>query len=421
MGFHGYGGSELDHSDCIFSPCSACKNQFEQQQPSVRSGNAYSSTTSNPDGIWSRANVFGNENNDSNEANREPNTDYVADNTEGLSGDFHGLSLSEEDRTLRDEMRQSGFRIPSVSDDPALSYQLGDQNLSEDPGYQYQNQYQPDDGRIRLSDVDPGFQHQNQYQQDDGRVRLSDEDLGFQYQSKYQQNDGRVRLSDEDRALRDEMRRSGFRIPSVSDDPAFSRPDDSQNRGGFVEFQAQGQYQEDNHDNMPSTGNLSSRFSTSYNENTNHCRVCQPNSGAPCSHTTYEGVVSDAIDDIAPWASEHPTNEETLRRALHNRELAHRSSQESAQNPQASTQPGTSSQGETGHLGVRTNRPTRQDRSGMHHDGIDDWEPATGRRLPDGPRGQAEDQNSRQRRNRAWAAELIRRRRLRRAFRQGHW
>ncbi|KFY17877.1 hypothetical protein V492_00337 [Pseudogymnoascus sp. VKM F-4246] len=400
MGFHGYGGSELDHSDCIFSPSSACRNQFEQQQPSVRSGNACSSTTSNPDDICSRANVFGNENNDSNEANREPNSDHVADNTEGLSGDFHGLSLSEEDRTLRDEMRQSGFRISSVSDDPALSYHLGDQNLSEDPGFQYQNQYQPDDGRIRLSDEDPGFQYQNQHQQDYGRVRLSDED----------------------RALRDEMRRSGFRIPSVSDDPAFSRPDDSQNRGGFVGFQAQGQYHEDNNADMPSTGNLSSGFSTSYNENPNHCRVCQPNSGAPCSHTTYEGVISDAIDDIAPWASEHPTNEETLRRALHNRELAHRSSQESAQNPQASTQPGTSSQSETGHLGVRTNRPTRQDRSGMHHDGIDDWEPATGRRLPDGPRGQADDQNSRQRRiNRAWAAKLIRRRRLRRAFRQGHW
>lgn len=325
MGFQGYGGSELDHSDCLISPCSECIRQRQRQtpQPSVRSGNAYTDPTSRQNDRGSRANVFGYENSDGSAANRATRADTAADNTENLPGGLRHLSISDEDRTLRDEMRQSGFRIPSTSEDPALRHPEGRQNRSGDPGFQYQDQPQADDGRVRLSD--------------------------------------------EDRALRDEMRRSGFRIPSVSDDPALSHPDGGQNRSRSTGFQAQGQYQEA--DNYPAA-DTGSHCHGPYQFPNYYCQTCQPNSGEPCGHETQHFEESDDdINIMAPWAYDHPTTEETLRRVLMNKRLASQArSQESAGNLQSSTQPATASQNETGRREVPMDRETRLDESEMKLD-----------------------------------------------------
>ncbi|OBT72535.1 hypothetical protein VF21_10498 [Pseudogymnoascus sp. 05NY08] len=356
MGFHGYGGSELDHSDCSNFPCSECRRQRGQPQPSVRSGNASTNPTTNPNDRGSRANVFGYENSDSDAANRATRADTAADNTDDLLGDFRYLSISDGDRTLRDEMRQSGFRIPPASEDPALRHPGGSQNRSSyGPGLQSQNQPEPGDGRSRLSD--------------------------------------------KDRALRDEMRRSGFRIPSVSDDPALSRPDGGQNRNDYAGFQAQNQNQANNDGLTAATGSVLPGPSpaSSPPSSTSTC-VCQPNFGQQCGcgPNSYPEVMTYANDIVAPWAGEHPTTEDTLRRVLRNKWLASQGRfQRSARNRRPSNQPETSSRGRAGRPRIPRVRLTRLDGSEMELDETYDWESANERRSPDSPNGPAEGQNER--------------------------
>ncbi|KFZ13217.1 hypothetical protein V501_03828 [Pseudogymnoascus sp. VKM F-4519 (FW-2642)] len=330
MGFHGYGGSELDHSDCLIYPCSECRRQRGQPHPSVRSGNTSTNPTSNPNDRWSRVNVFGYENSDSNAANRATGADTytAADNTEDLSGGFHRLAISDGDRTLRDEMRQSGFRIPPTPEDPTLRHPEGSQNRSEVPGFQPLNQPEPSDGRSRLSD--------------------------------------------EGRALRDEMRRSGFRIPSVSDDPALSRPDGGQDRNKSAGFQAQNQYQANNDGLTAATGSvpLGSYPAPSPCSSTSTC-VCQSNFGQQCgcSPNSNLEILKYSNDIVAPWASDHPTTEDTLRRVLRNKWLASQGrSQEFAGNFQTSNQPESSAQGATGRSAVPRIRLARPDGSEMELD-----------------------------------------------------
>lgn len=68
-------------------------------------------------------------------------------------------------------------------------------------------------------------------------------------------------------------------------------------------------------------------------------------------------------------------------------------SQESAENPQPSTLPETSSQGQTVRPDVPMDRLTRLDESEMELDETYDWDSATERRIPDRPEGQNESQN----------------------------
>ncbi|KAL5354094.1 hypothetical protein ACLOAV_000179 [Pseudogymnoascus australis] len=324
MGFHGYGGSELDHSDCQISPCSACQKQLEQQQlqqqqPSSRSGNTFSSSFNNPNDQGSRANVFGQENRHSNEAAHATGAGAVTDNTRGLSGDLQNLSISDQDRTLRDEMRQTGFNIPPAPKDPALRHQAGSQNLREAAGFQFQNQPEP-----------------------------------------------RVQLSDEDRALRDEMRRTGFRIPSVSNDPALSRPDGSQNRSDTTGFQSPDQNQGGS-SNTPgeATGSYPPGPSTPTGQFICPCTGCR--SGLlPCSYAPPEEPTNRMTDGLAPWAYDHPTTVVTLRKVLRDKFLASQAgSQGSSGNPQTSTQSGAASQGPTDRPESPIDRLARLDGTGM--------------------------------------------------------
>ncbi|OBT68953.1 hypothetical protein VE03_01264 [Pseudogymnoascus sp. 23342-1-I1] len=333
MGFHGYGGSELDHSDCLISPCSVCRQQLEQQQPSARSGNTFSSPFNNSNDQESRANVFGHENINSSDDTRAARAGSIADNMGGLSGGLENLSISDQDRTMDDEMSQSDSDIPPTSEVPALRRQARNQNLREGAGFQTQDQAQPG-------------------------------------------GDGTFQLSDEDRALRDEMRRTGFRIPSVSDDPALSRADGTQNHSNTTGFQAQGQYQAANNAPGPATASFlpgtfapASRFGCL-------CVGCRSGE-VPCSYAPPESS-ERVTDGLAPWAYEHPTNEETLRRVLRNKFLAANGrSVSSPGNPQPSAQPGTSSQGQTGRRAeVPIVRLTRLDGSEMELDEAYDWESA---------------------------------------------
>lgn len=355
MGFHGYGGSELDHFDCLISPCSECRRQRGQPQPSVRSGNTSNNPTTNPNDHWSRVNVFGNENRANNAANRATGADTAADDTEDLPRGFRRLDISDGHRTLHDEMLQSGFRIPPTPENPTLHHPDGSQNRSEVPGFQSQNQTEP--------------------------------------------GDGRPRLSDEDRTLRDEMRRSGFRIPSVSDDPALSRPDGSQSRSDITGFQAQNQYLADNNGLTAATGvPPGSSPASSPCSSTNNC-VCQPNLGQQCGcgPNSNPDIMKYSNDIVAPWASEHPTTEDTLRRVLRNKWLVSQDrSQVSARNFQTSNQPESSVQGATGRSAVPRDRLTRPNGPDMELDETYDWESANDRRSPDSPNGRAEGRNERQ-------------------------
>ncbi|KFY24656.1 hypothetical protein V493_05131 [Pseudogymnoascus sp. VKM F-4281 (FW-2241)] len=332
MGFHGYGGSELDHSDCLISPCSECNRQRQQPQPSVRSGNTCTDLTSNQDDRGSRANVFGHENSDRNATYRATGSDNAAGGADcagNLSGGFHHLSISEEDRILRDEMRQSGFRIPSFSEDPASSHPVGNQNRGEDTVFECQNHPQP--------------------------------------------NDGRGGLSDEDRALRNEMRRSGFRIPSVSFDPTSGHPDGSLNHGGSVGFQTQNQYQADNNNTTSASaaGSLSPRSFASNDTGYNSC-PCITNSGRSpmglySSHHTRNSGPSAAKQGVGLW------------------QISGVRWNSSAFNPARDPVTGRnwSSRG-------FYEQTTRLDETEMELDEDFDWEPATERRNPGNDEGWSE-------------------------------
>lgn len=366
MGFHGYGGSELDHSDCMISPCSACQKQIEQQQleqqqleqqqPSSRSGNTFSSSFNNPNDQGSRANVFGQENRHSNEAAHATRAGAVADDTRGLSGGIQNLSISDQDRTLRDEMRQSGFNIPQAPKDLGLRHQAGSQNLREAAGFQSQNQ------------PDPG--------------------------------DGRGQLSDEDLALRDEMRRTGFRIPSFSDDPVINRPDGNQNRsdttGDTTGFQSPNQHQGGSNTPGEATGSYPPDPSAPTGRFICPCSGCR--SGLlPCFYAPPEEPNNRMTDGLAPWAYDNPTTEVTLRRVLRDKFLASQArSQGSSGSPQTSTQSGAASQGPTDRPEAPIDRLTRFDGSGMQLDETYDWETANERRIPDSSKGKAEGQTQRE-------------------------
>jgi hypothetical protein len=226
MGFNGYGGSELDHSDCTISPCTACRNQLARSQPSAGSGSAYSNSTSNPNVLQLCANVFGNKDEDAN----------------------------------------------------------------------------------RTSEAKPH----------------------------------RIALSDEDRLLRDQMRRSGFRIPSFSTDLASLYPVGSHNSSGYLAFQTQNQSAADNVAPETATGRRRPDFSTTTDQLSSLSIGSQFNSENQGSRNTRPERIHDMTATRAPWADVHPTSQDTLRQALHNKLLAtSRSSQDGITNLQPSTLPET--------------------------------------------------------------------------------
>lgn len=360
MGFHGYGGSELDHSECILSPCSACRQkQLQQLQlPSVRSGNAYSQPASNLNASGSSANAIANENRESSEVNRASGADNVAHDTTGLSGSFRCLSILDEQqrhRALRYQIL-TGFHVPSTSEDPdiedpALSHPVGGQNHNEDPRFQH-------------------YQNQSQNQQDHGHARLSEEQL----------------------ALRDEMRRSGFRIPSVSEEPAPGHQDGSQNRPDSSSFQPQGQYQAGNSGPTASSGSLPPGSATRASP------FFSPGGGFRGNDMWYPDASQREINyitaGIAPWADEHPTTHETLRRVLRNKtQSSYNRTHDTGGYGQRSSQSETASQGGPGRSEVPRDRLTQPDGSEMQVDDTYDWESADETRLPDSQ--QAERQNER--------------------------
>lgn len=341
MGFHGYGGSELDHSECLTSPCSQCRKSLLPAPLPVRSGNTYSSPSSNHNRRGSRANVFEDENSGGTaRSSRTTAADTGAENTGNLSETFHQLSITDEERAWREGGLQSQFRVPSISGDPAFRHPVGNQNCGEYSGLQSQNQPQP--------------------------------------------GDGTARLSVENRTLRDEMRKSGFRIPSVSDDPALSRPDDRQNHPDYVGLQGQ-KYQADNKDPGAATSSPYPGSSTATGQYSSSCAGRQSDSDEMCD-VDMHGNVPGSYDDMAPWATKHPTTKKTLRRVLENKQRAfYGRSQETAGNRQTSTVAETSPQGQTGHPGsvamARSARlDTRMDEFRMQLDGCYDWEPANEQR-----------------------------------------
>lgn len=356
MGFHGYGGSELDHSECTLSPCSACRQKQQQQQPSVRSGNAYSQLASNSNASGSRANVFANENRESSEVNRASGADNAAHDTTGLSGGFSRLAILDEQqrhRALRYQIL-TGFHIPPASEDPALedpalSNPVGGQNHNEDPRFQ-QNQ------------------NQNQNQQGHGHDRLTEEQL----------------------ALRDALRRSGFRIPSVSEEPAPGNQDYSQNRPDPSGFQPQGHYQTGNNGPTESSGSLLPGPATRANP------FSSPGGEFRGNDMWYPDASQREINyitaGIAPWAEKHPTTNETLRRVLSDKmQSSYDRTHDAGGYRQLSTQSETASQGGLGRSEVPRDRLTRSDGSEMQLDDTYDWESADETRLPDSQ--QAECQN----------------------------
>ncbi|KFX92304.1 hypothetical protein V490_05441 [Pseudogymnoascus sp. VKM F-3557] len=338
MGFHGYGGSEMDHSECFTSPCSACRKSLLPAPLSVRSGNTYSNPSNNQNHRGTRANVFGDEYN-VDTARSSPTTaaDTAAENTGNLSETFHQLSITDEER---EEGLQSQFRVPSVSGDPALCHPLGTQNRDGYSGFQSQNQSKPGDGIFRLTV--------------------------------------------ENRTSRDEMRKSGFRIPSVSGDPALSRPDDRQNHPDYVGLQGQ-KYQADNKDPGAATGSPYPGSSAATGHYSSSCAERQSDSDEMCD-VDMHGNVPGSYDDMAPWAAKHPTTKKTLRRVLENKQRAsYGRSQKTAGNRQTSTVAETSPQGQTGHprsvaMARSARLDTRMDEFRMQLDGCYDLEQANEQR-----------------------------------------